>query len=746
MKLGWPGLVALTLVFCALPLCAQTGNRFSGVVLETGTGRALPDVAVAIAGEHGAVQAVTDAGGRFLLSLTSAAARLVFVRLGHVTDTVQAFAGMPLRVELRPSAIVIAPLVVATDRPFAAATSRVASELDVRLRPRESSQELLRLAPGLVIAQHAGGGKAEQIFLRGFDADHGTDVALSVDGTPVNVVSHAHGQGYADLHFLIPDVVQRVIVRKGPYAAEDGDFATAGSVTFETADRIERSLGLRYGSFETGHLEAALPFGGDASRAGGYVALAGLATRGPFIAAQDHRRGNLFLKATTPLGAARLAATISGFAAAWDASGQVPQRAIASGLIGRFGAIDDREGGATSRYESSLALSGGNAEQSWSARAFAVRYHFDLFSNFTFFLNDPVNGDGIEQKDERWTSGLQLRGARAGRLLGLPGRTSVGAGTRSDRAGVNLFNQRERARLAARVAARVTQDQLYAWLERELELGTRVRVRLGLRGDAYRVAVHDRLLNTQSGAAWHSQVSPKASLAFDVARGTALFANAGTGFHSNDARAVVLAGDSARVLPRAVGFEVGARRTGSRGSAALALWRLDLQSELVYVGDEGTTEASGRTRRVGIDASVRYALMPWLWADADLNLARGRLRDEPAGADRVPLAPAVTTAGGLTAERASWRAGLRWRGVGARAADETNTVRALGYMLWEVFGMRRVGRAEFSVAVDNLFDTTWNEAQFATTSRLRGERDAVTELHFTPGSPRALQLGVRWPF
>jgi len=739
-------LYALLTLTATVPATAQESPLYRGTVVEAGTGRALSDVAITLLGESDRVRALTDANGRFSFVAGAPQQRLVFTRFGHVTDTVVVTPGEAARVVLQPGILRIDALVVATDRPYDAASSRVARQADVRLRPRESSQELLRLAPGLVIAQHAGGGKAEQIFLRGFDADHGTDVALSVDGTPVNVVSHAHGQGYADLHFLMPEVVQSVIVRKGPYAAEDGDFATAGSVTFETVDRLERSVGVRAGSFETVHLHAALPFGGDATTTGGYLALSGLGTRGPFDAPQDHRRGNFLLKATTMLAGARLTGTLSGFAASWDASGQVPERAIASGTIGRFGAIDATEGGETSRYEASVALAGGTADRSWAIRAFAVRNDFDLFSNFTFFLDDPADGDGIQQVDGRVLAGLQLRGAQTGRLLGRDGRTHAGAGLRSDRAAIALHDQHERRRLGTRVDARIVQDHLYGWIERETGVASRVRLRLGLRADGFRFDVTDYRANLPPAAAWHVQLSPKASLAFDVARGTTLFANAGLGFHSNDARAVALAGDSLRVLPRAAGAEAGARTTWSRGSASLALWRLDLQSELVWVGDEGTTEASGRTRRTGIDASIRFALAPWLWADADLNVARGRFLDTPAGEDRIPLAPRVTTTGGLTAERDTWRGGVRWRGIGSRPADESGDVRALGYSVWELFGAHRIGRAELVATLDNIFDTTWNEAQFATTSRLRNEFMPVTELHFTPGAPRALSVGMRMVF
>jgi outer membrane receptor protein involved in Fe transport len=242
-------------------------------------------------------------------------------------------------------------------------------------------------------------------------------------------------------------------------------------------------------------------------------------------------------------------------------------------------------------------------------------------------------------------------------------------------------------------------------------------------------------------------VSPKASLAVDVTDRTTLFANAGFGFHSNDARDVILAPPGATILPRAVGGELGARHTWTGGSVAASLWALDLQSELVWSSDEGTTEASGRTRRVGVDLEGRSRLLPWLWADADLNLARGRFRDEPSGADLIPLAPTLTATAGLTVRDAGpAQGGLRVRHIDARAANEDNSVRALGYTLWELFGSYELSRVRLVATVDNVFNTTWNEAQFATTSRLRGEPSEAMELNFTPGAPRAVQFGVEYRF
>jgi hypothetical protein len=742
----------LGLLAAGRTLAAQGVLRLRGVVRSAGDSLPVAEALVRVLGGGRTGVTFTSPTGQFELAVDSGLVRLVAVRIGFAPETLVVEAGRTdIAIWLRESAITLAPITVASEPALSAASSRLVRELDIHLRPRETAQELLRLAPGLVIAQHAGGGKAEQIFLRGFDADHGTDVAIAVDGVPVNMVSHAHGQGYADLHFVMPEVVARGEVHKGPFDAADGDFATAGSVSFFTYDRLpHRTVAVRGGSFRTLHASLLAPFGGDATRAGGYVALSGHRSDGPFQAPQDYLRFNGFTKVTAPVGpATQLVASASGFHSTWDASGQIPERAVRSGLIDRYGAIDPSEGGRTARYDLQLGLrSTAGGPRNWDAGAFLTKYDFRLFSNFTFFLADTVNGDGIEQRDDRLAAGL------LGRFTAPApgGRVQVGGGLRADFTDVALDHQVRRAVLNSLVDARVRQYHGFGWVKHEVSLSPAVRLELGMRGDLFRFQVTDRLesracpLPHRSGARTSARVSPKLNLAAEVSRRLTLFGNAGFGFHSNDARAAVNAPAGARVVPRAFGVELGGRYTWTGGSAALSLWGLDLQSELIWVGDEGTTEASGRTRRIGLDVEGRLQLAPWLWADLDLDLSHGRLRDEPAGQNRIPLAPTIASAGGLTArELGPVTGGIRYRYVGARPANEDNSVRARGYFLTEVFASWSVRRARLVVAVDNLFDVTWNEAQFATTSRLPGEPpEGVTELHFTPGAGRALQVGVEY--
>src|SRR5713101_2108811 len=747
-------------VLLSASLQAQDGSAVRGFVLDAATGKPMSGAVIAVLEASPPRFTSTTAAGVFAIGVPGDSARLVAALIGYAPETLAVTADRRATVTFRlaEAALALDPVTVSAERTFSSSTaaSRLIRDLDIRLRPRESSQELLRLTPGLLIAQHAGGGKAEQIFLRGFDADHGTDVAISVDGVPVNMVSHAHGQGYADLHWLIPEVVEYVDVHKGSYEAQDGDLATAGAVALHTKDRLSQAeASTRGGSFRTGHTLALVPLGGDAAHAGGYLALAGHYTNGPFDNPQHYRRYNLFGKWTAPVGSsAEFVATGSGYDAHWNASGQIPERAVAEGLISRFGSIDPSEGGNTHRYDATVGLrSAGTGPTSWEVQAYAIRYGLQLYSDFTFFLNDSVNGDGIEQHDQRTLVGLAATQRRASVVFGLPGLTAVGIGGRADFVDLGLFHQRRRVRLDTRVSDAISQQNTYAWLRQDLQLAGRVRLQFGLRGDLFRFGVDDHLVDQPAdiphiaGVRWHALVSPKANLAVQVSEQTTVFGNVGYGFHSNDARDAVASPPASIVIPRALGAELGVRHYWTGGTLAAALWGMDLQSELVYNGDEGTTEPSGRTRRYGLDLEGRIRLAPWLWADADLNLAHGRFRDEPQKLNRIPLAPEVTSTGGLTVRDVGpVSGGLRYRHIGSRAADEADSIIARGYTIVELFGTWQISHVQLIVTIDNLLNTVWNEAQFATASRLHNEPAPATELNFTPGAPRTVQIGVGYRF
>jgi hypothetical protein len=365
------------------------------------------------------------------------------------------------------------------ERPYSAASSMALREIDFELRPRQSAQDMLRLVPGLVIAQHAGGGKAEQIFLRGFDADHGTDVNISLDGLPVNMVSHGHGQGYADLHFVIPEIVRGIEIFKGPYFAQFGDFATAGSVRFLTKDDLESNLisveGGRFGEYR--YLTAfQLPL--QSSTTTSFVAAEFFHTDGYFDSPSAFNRYNLFGKIRSQVSeSGTLDLWLSGFGSGWNASGQVPGRAVAEGLIGRFGSIDPTEGGTTQRENISLTYTG-TAQNSSTivTQVYFTRYRFKLFSDFTFFKDDPVNGDEIEQDDNRTVFGARGEYTFEGGAGGVPTTTLLGSAFRADENTVQLWHTAARRRLSNTVDALVHEKSMSMYVQEEFRFSHLLRL------------------------------------------------------------------------------------------------------------------------------------------------------------------------------------------------------------------------------------------------------------------------------
>jgi outer membrane receptor protein involved in Fe transport len=637
---------------------------------------------------------------------------------------------------------------------MAAASETTVSGRELSFWPLDTPSDLLRVVPALVIGQHAGGGKADQILLRGFDADHGTDVAVSVDGVPNNLVSHAHGQGYADLHWLIPEVVEGVEARRGPYFADQGDFGTAGAVRFITRDRFDAPLfRIAHGSFATTRLLAAgSPTIGPFATV---LAAEAHATDGPFLDRQDLRRVNLFAKATRPLAeGGRFALTATAYDASWNASGQIPERAVASGAIDPYGAIDPTEGGRSHRY--SIAASWAwqpSAASSGTAHAFAVDYGLDLFSNFTFYAGDPVNGDGIEQVDDRryYGAGATRRWvAIAGDTLF---ETVVGGSARFDGAGVGLHRQRGRERLATVNDAAVRQASAGLFIQEEVTLHPRLRLAGGLRYDAFRFDVRSRLPATAGGAAPEGTaveaiLQPKAAVIVSLPSETDLFLNYGVGFHSNDARSTVINESGFPALPRSAGYEIGARSRPAawdgRIDLAASVWRLDIENEFVYVGDEGGTEVRGRSRRSGIEVGARAQVARWLWADLDAAWSRAEFTGTGAP---VPLAPTRVISGGLASRLAhGWSWSVRARHLADRPAEETGRFVARGYTVLDTRLAWERGPLEYALEVANLTGADYREAQFYNESRLPDEPAPVGDIHFTPGSPRSWRFDLTWRY
>lgn len=622
------------------------------------------------------------------------------------------------------------------------------SAIDVETQPVNTSQELLRKVPGLFIGQHAGGGKAEQIFLRGFDIDHGTDINISVDGMPVNMVSHAHGQGYADLHFLIPEIVESIDFDKGPYFAEKGDFTTAGYVGFKTRDRLDHStVSLQTGQFRTFRGLGAFNLLNSENQSA-YFAGEYLMTDNYFIAPQNFNRVNIFGKYTAGLSPAdRISLSVSHFESRWDASGQIPDRAVSSGLISHFGSIDSTEGGFTARTNINLQHEKQVGEKAYIKNtAYFSRYDFELFSNFTFFLEDPVNGDQIRQKEKRNIFGLQTEYNDG---LGATFQYRIGAGLRSDfTTGSELSHTLNRSTVLDYLSlGDISQHNLFAYGSADYSVN-RLLINLGLRVDYFKFGYVDKLLPAYvNKSEYQSILSPKLNFLYSVNHDLNVFLKLGKGFHSNDTR-VVTAQRGKEVLPAAYGTDIGVLwKPQPRMVINAALWHLFLEQEFVYVGDAAVVEPSGKTARKGIDLGLRYQLTKGLFWNTDATYTHARAIDEEKGEDYIPLAPVFTLTAGLSLNTGNGFSGsLRSRYLGDRPANEDNSVIARGYFVTDFsagYQWRKIG---VGINVENLFNTKWKETQFLTESRLYNEPESVEEIHFTPGTPFNARLILKYNF
>jgi hypothetical protein len=674
-----------------------------------------------------------DKEGFFNITVNSDTARVLISGIGYEAQQATLSAGWPNQTVSLNRGVVDLKELVLTAMPVG---QNVIGKIDLHLRPVKSAQELLRNVPGLFIAQHQGGGKAEQIFLRGFDIDHGTDIAIAVDGLPVNLVSHAHGQGYADMHFIIPELVKKIDYGKGPYNIAFGNFNTAGHVQLETLEKLSNNtVQAEAGSFNTIRGLAMLQLL-NGKRHNAYIASELLYSNGPFEQPQGFNRFNAHLRYNAQLSQrTQLSIIASALNSRWDAGGQLPQRAVDAGLVGRFGQLD-AEGGYTGRLNATAKLTQQWGRSSLQQQVYYSRYHFNLYSNFTFFLNDSINGDQIRQREKRDIFGYQARYEHKGRW-GRAMLTSMGAlGIRHDQTyGSELANTLQRKQLLGRTQwGDIAETNGWAYTEQRLTLGKWV-LQPSVRADFFRFGYQDRL----TGAAQSQSkaiVSPRLTVQYNAANNLQLFAKLGKGFHSNDTR-VVLDNTARHILPAVYGTDIGfTYKPLPQLLVQATVWHLASGQEFVYVGDEGIVEPGGRSRRSGVDLSLRYQLGKHWFADVNGNWARARAVGEPKGSDFIPLAPHFTSTGGLQYQAAKGLTGsLRYRYIQNRPANEDGSVTALGYWVADAALQYRVKRYEIGLVAENIFNTRWNEAQFATTSRLRNEAAPVTELHFTPGNP-----------
>lgn len=610
------------------------------------------------------------------------------------------------------------------------------AKVDLTMNPVNSSQEVLRYIPGLFIAQHAGGGKAEQMFLRGFDIDHGTDINITVDGVPVNMVSHAHGQGYADLHFLQPEAIETIDFDKGPYNAQKGDLATAGYVAFKTKDRIANEATVEIGQFNTQryHLSYSLMNNRNNSL---YVSSSFLNSDGYFDSPQNFKRLNLMAKYTHWSDHSRFNVILSHFNSSWDASGQIPDRAVSQGLISRWGAIDDTEGGNTSRSDinfiHSMTLDNGATVKS---NAWLSHYKFNLFSNFTFFLNDSINGDQINQSENRLTGGANTAYSQKVHWGNSVWNINAGASFRYDAIdNLALYHTMSRKRIGTYALGDVNESCLSGFVSAGIEIG-KWFINPAARIDYLSFAYSDKTQDTYSNQGISKAViSPKLNFIYNASPSFQLFWKNGKGFHSNDAR-VVVAQNGKSILPAGYGSDLGffwkPRHNIAINAAAWFLW---LEQEFVYVGDEAVVEPSGKSRRLGLDLGLRWQFLKNFYFQADYTYCHARSIGEPNGQDYIPLAPVHTLVAGLNYQNKGFNANLRCRYMSDRPANEDYSITADGYFIADFNASYRYRMVTIGTFIENLFNAKWKEAQFATETRLQNEPIPVTELHYTPGTP-----------
>jgi hypothetical protein len=645
----------------------------------------------------------------------------------------------------------------------AASQGVIRSDL-LKSRPALRPGEVLEFVPGMIVTQHSGDGKANQYFLRGFNLDHGTDFATSVNGLPVNMPTHGHGQGYSDLNFLIPELVDRIEYRKGPYFAKNSDFSSAGS-----ADIVYRNtLASPFASLTLGERGYRRLMGaGSANVAPEVSLLAGIelmANDGPWTVKEGLRKTNGVLTLSSGTTAQGWSASVMGYHARWTSTDQIPQRLIDAGSyngqpFGRFDSLDPTDGGETTRSSVSGEWHRLDDRGATRVAAYTIDYRLKLFSNFTYALERPTRGDQFSQQDSRRVFGVNASHAFDHSLGTLAARSELGLQLRHDRIRVGLFDTaaRERVSVDATRDDKVRETLLGVYGQTSVEFTPWLRSVMGLRADQTRFEVDSLSNAANSGNARDHQLSPKFALVLGPWAKTEFFFNAGRGFHSNDARGTTATVDPKLVKPvekvpglvASRGMELGARSEWIPGlQSSLALWKLDFDSELIYVGDAGATEANRPSKRRGVEWNNRWIPMPWLLLDADLAWTHARFADADAAGNRIPNAVDKVASVAITArELGPWSASVQWRYLGSGALTEDNSERSSSSLTTNLRVSRKLWRdAELTLDVFNLFDRKLNDIEYHYESQLPTEPSSQAGRHVHPAEPRSLRLTLKVGF
>ena len=649
---------------------------------------------------------------------------------------------------------VLAPVVIESSRTSllgdaATANQGLVTRSQLEARTVYRSGEVLEAVPGLVVSQHSGEGKANQFYLRGFNLDHGTDLRTTVDGMLVNQRSHAHGQGWTDVNFLIPELTNLLEYRKGPFFAAEGDFSSAGAVNVRYANTLAQgiaSVGLGQNGYARTFL-AASPQLGDGNL---LYALELFRNDGPFTVGDDFRKRNAVLRYSQGAQDNGFNLTLMAYEASWHATDQIPQRAVDAGSLGRFDGVDQTDGGQASRYSLSGEWRRSTERGSSKVNAYIARTHLDLFSNFTYFLDDPVNGDQFAQPDRRTSMGINASHTWPSTSLGRSSETTVGIQFQNDVIDNELYNSVARQRTSTTRSDHIVQGSFGAYLENTTQWTEKFRTVAGLRADIYRFDVTSSD-PVNSGGASDAMLSPKLNLIFGPWRKTEFYASAGTGFHSNDARGTTISidpktgatADKVSPLVRSRGLELGIRSELVAGlQSSLSVYQLDLDSELLFVGDAGTTEAGRPSRRIGVEFSNYYKPNRWLTIDADIAFAQARFRDPNPAGNRIPGAVEGVASLALAVDKLGpYFGALQLRYFGPRPLIEDNSVRSQSTAtLNGRIGYKISPKLKIELEGFNLTDRKDSAIDYYYASRLKGESAAVDDIHFHPIESRSFRL------
>jgi hypothetical protein len=721
-----------------------------------------------------------------LLALTAAAVTLLAtspaaVSAGNTSSEAAGDAGDPAGTTRLDTVTIVATGVSNMD----AASAGDVSQEQLAGQPLLRPGAVLENVPGLIVTQHSGEGKANQYFLRAFNLDHGTDLATEVDGMPINMPTHAHGQGYTDLNFLIPELVSDLHYKKGPYYADEGDFATAGAVRMDLANEIPDSATLGFG--EDGYRRALL-LGSTAVGAGTLLAAGDIYHNdGPFEYPDDYNRLNGVLRYRQGVAAEFFTVTAMAYSGTWNSTDQVPQHAIADRIIDRFGSLNPSDGGESSRSSLSFNRVKRSDTDQVEFSAYVIRYKLDLWSTFTYYLEDPVNGDQMLQHDDRVVYGFNGAKTWFTSLWGMPSSNVVGVqGRLDDIRDVAIDATVDRQNLYTKQNAGVVEANGAVYFENSTQWSGTLRTVLGLREDEFTFDVRDKMVNADGSCNLSSDplgcntgerrahiFSPKLGVIFGPWNGTTYFATIADGYHSNDARGVTRSGENPAAPPvtpltRATSAELGVASSPlPRWQTTLDVFLLKLKSELVFDGDAGVTSASGATTRTGIEWGNTVGVNSWLHADFNAAFSRARF-DENVPADDlgcsdaapshpcaqpiaitgryVPNSPTNVIDAGLTAQHPSgWFGALRARHFGESPLVEDDSARSPAYTTLDLqFGFQRPGKWRLAADVFNLFDVKWNDIEYYYVSRLRNKAFATPDHVVHPGVPRTLRIHFQY--